>query len=319
MTLRALGEAEGIPVGAAVAAGPLQANARYWRILGREFGMVTCENAMKMGPVHPAPGRWAFRDADAIVAFAARHGQGMRGHTLVWHNQLPRWITGGRWIRTTLARALDRHITTLVRRYRGRIGAWDVVNEAVDDHARPRPTIWRRVIGPGYIEQAFRSAHAADPDALLFYNDYGAEAAGRKADAILRLAAGLLRRGVPLHGIGLQAHLALDHLPRWDGVRTNLRRIRDLGLQVQVTELDVRIRLPVTPAKLRAQADAVRRLHDLCREAGNCTAFVTWGVGDAASWVPGFFKGYDAGLLFDRAWRAKPAYRALLGPPRRMR
>ncbi len=311
-SLRAAGDAAGIPVGAAVAAGPLRGDARYRRVLAREFGMVTCENAMKMGPVHPAPGRWAFRDADAILAFAARHGQQARGHTLVWHNQLPRWIEHGAWSRRSLTRALERHITTLCRRYRGRIGDWDVVNEAVNDDGTPRRTIWHRVIGPDYLELAFRWAHAADPDAALFYNDYGAEAVGRKSDAILRLAERLLRRDVPLYGIGLQAHLALDHLPDWAGVRRNLRRIAALGIRMQVTELDVRIRKPVTPAKLRAQADVYRRLFDLCREPGNCTGFVTWGVGDATSWVPGFFKGEDAGLLFDRGYRKKPAYHAVM-------
>jgi len=311
MTLRALGDAAGVPIGAAVAAGPLARDPRYRRALANEFGMVTCENAMKMGPIHPAPGRWAFRDAEAIMAFAARNRQKVRGHTLVWHNQLPRWIEHGTWTRRTLERALERHITALVRRFRGRIDAWDVVNEAVNDDATPRRTIWHRVIGPEYLELAFNRAHAADPDAILYYNDYGAEAVGRKANAILRLAERLLRRDVPLYGIGLQAHLALDSLPAWEGVRRNMKRIAELGLRMQVTELDVRIKKPVTEAKLRAQADVYRRLFDLCREVGNCTGFVTWGVGDATSWVPGFFKGYDAGLLLDRGYRTKPAYRAL--------
>jgi endo-1,4-beta-xylanase len=310
-SLRDLGGAAALPVGAAVAVQPLLGDARYRRTLAREFGMVTCENAMKMGPVHPAPGRWDFRGADAVMAFAARHGQQARGHTLVWHNQLPAWIEHGRWTRRALERALVRHITTLCRRYRGRIAAWDVVNEAVGDDARPRRTPWHRIIGPEAIEIAFRAARQADPFAVLFYNDYAAEAAGPKADAILRLAERLLHRRVPLHGIGLQAHLDLEALPSWAGVRRNMQRIRDLGLVMQVTEADIRIRKPVTAAKLRAQADAYRRLLDLCREAGHCTAFVTWGVGDATSWVPGFFKGYDAGLLFDRACRPKPAWRAV--------
>jgi endo-1,4-beta-xylanase len=300
-----------IPLGAAVAAGPLRADPRYGETLAREFAVVTCENAMKFGPVHPEPRRWDFRDADAIVRFAERRRLAVRGHTLVWHNQLPAWVARGRWTRTSLARVLARHIRTVAGRYRGRIAAWDVVNEAVEDDGSPRATLWRRMLGPRYPDLAFREAHAADPGAALYYNDYSAEETNPKSDAILRLVEGMLARRVPVHGIGLQAHLALESPPRWPRVRAHLKRIAALGLAVQVTELDVRIRTPVTAAKLRRQADVYRRLADACLEAGNCTALVTWGFTDRHSWVPGFFKGCDAALPFDREYRPKPAWRAL--------
>ncbi len=311
MALRHLAAQAGLPLGAAVAAEPLRRDPAYRALLAREFGMVTCENAMKWGPIHPALRTWAFRDADAIVRFATRHAMAVRGHTLVWHSQQPRWLEHGSWSRPALTRVLRAHIATLVGRYRGRIGAWDVVNEAVNDDGTPRPTFWRRVLGPKYLDLAFHAAHRADPKARLFYNDYNAEALGEKSDAILRLVDGMRHRGVPVHGIGLQAHLLLGDLPDFKSVAANITRIAARGLTVQITELDIRIRRPVTAAKLRAQADAYLALAETCLASGACTAFVTWGATDKSSWVPGFFKGYDDALLFDRACRPKPAARSL--------
>ncbi len=299
----------GLPVGAAVAAGPLRADARYRRLLAREFSLLTCENAMKMGPIHPEPGRWDFRDADLIAAFARRHGHRMRGHTLVWHNQLPNWVAGLR--AGPLARALTSHIRTVVRRYADVVTCWDVVNEAVGDDARPRPTVWSRALGSGYLERAFRAAHEADPRSVLFYNDYSVEEVCPKSDAMLRMVERLLARGAPVHGIGLQGHLVAERPPDWKKVRANLRRIGALGLVVQVTELDFRIKGAPTARSLHRQADATRRLAELCLEAGNCTGFVWWGATDRYSWVPGFFKGYGHALPFDRAFRPKPAAIAL--------
>src|SRR5262245_54450001 len=167
---------------------------------------------MKWGPVHPAEDRWDFEPADRLVAFAEAHGMAVHGHALVWHRQLPPWLDPGMTPRR-MAGVLAGHIETLVGRYRGRVTAWDVLNEALADAGGLRRTASLREVGPGYIAQAFRLAHAADPDARLYYNDYGAEGGGVKADAVHALVLRLLDEGVPIHGVGLEMHLRATHPP----------------------------------------------------------------------------------------------------------
>ena len=298
-------------IGAAVAADPLRSDPLYAKTLAREFNLLTPENSMKFGPVHPDRDRYDFRDADAIVQFAEAHRMQVRGHTLVWHSQLPAWLTAGNWARDVLVEILRDHILTVVGRYRGRVVAWDVVNEAMGDSGSLRDTIWLRVIGPEYIDMAFHWAHEADPDALLFYNDYSAEGLGHKSDAIYALVQGLVQRGVPIHGVGLQMHTSLGACPRHEDVATNIDRLAALGLEVHITEMDVRIPEPVTEEELDAQARIYRDMLRVCISAENCTAFVLWGFADCHSWIPDFFPGYGAGLIFDENYDPKPACDAL--------
>jgi len=310
-SLRSLAQERGIRIGAAVAVEPLQNEPLYAEVLAREFSMLTPENAMKFEPVHPGPDRYDFSAADAIVAFAADHGMQVRGHTLVWHYQLPPWLTGGDWTRDELIQILQEHITTVVGRYRGQVAAWDVVNEAIADDGSLRDTIWLRGIGPEYIDMAFQWAHEADPDARLFYNDYGGEGQGRKSDAIYALVQSLLQRGVPIHGVGLQMHVSLDDFPTPQDVATNMDRLSALGLEVHITEMDVRIKGEATEEALVKQAGVYRDMLDACLSAQNCKAFVLWGFTDRHSWIPYFFEGWDAALIFDPSYRPKPAYDAL--------
>jgi endo-1,4-beta-xylanase len=315
--LRELAARREIRIGAAVAPGPLRCEPAYAGVLAREFNAVTTENALKFGPVHPARERYDFEDADAIVEFAASSGTEaandiwVRGHTLVWHNQQPAWITETTWTRDELIEVLREHITTVVRRYRGRVQVWDVVNEAVTDNGLLRNTVWLQAIGPEYIEMAFRWAHEADPEALLFYNDYGAEGLNRKSDAIYELVQDLVARGVPIHGVGLQAHLAVTGPPILDNVRANMQRLGDLGLQVHITELDVRVRDDPSAAELERQAQIYGNLLATCLSVEECTAFVLWGFTDRHSWIPGFRPGWGSALIFDESYQPKPAYWAL--------
>jgi endo-1,4-beta-xylanase len=207
-----------------------------------------------------------------------------------------------------LIEILREHVTTVVGRYRGRIVAWDVVNEAVADDGSLRDTIWSRGIGPEYVEMAFRWAHEADPDALLFYNDYGGEGLGRKSDGIYGLVGDLVARGVPVHGVGLQMHVSLGWSPRPQDVAANVARLAELGLEVHVTEMDVRIKAPVTEEELAQQARVYRDLLQVCLSAQSCKAFLLWGFTDRHSWIPHFFTGWDAALIYDEAYRPKPAY-----------
>ena len=312
LSLRSFAQVRDIQIGAAVAPTPLRSERLYAETLAREFSMVTPENAMKFEFLHPGRDRYDFSEADAIVAFAEGHGMQVRGHTLVWHRQLPRWLKEGNWTRNELIEILREHIMTVVGHYRGRIVTWDVVNEAIANDGSLRDTIWLRGIGPQYIDMVFRWAHEADPDALLFYNDYGGEGRGRKSDAIHGLVQGLLRRGVPIHGVGLQMHLSVAKYPAPQDVAANMIFLSALGLTVHVTEMDVRIEGPTTEGELAQQARIYRDMLEVCLSAENCRAFVLWGFTDRYSWIPYFFPGWGTGLVFDSSYRPKPAYNALM-------
>ena len=310
-SLRGCAQTHGVQIGAAVAAEPLRNDPLYGETLAQYFSLMTPENAMKFGPLHPEPDRYDFDDADLIVDFAQAHGMQVRGHTLVWHNQLPDWLKDGDWSKEELMEILHSHIDTVVGRYRGRVAAWDVVNEAITDNGTLRNSIWLRGIGPEYIEMAFRWAHEADPDALLFYNDYGAEGVCPKANAVYTLVEDLVKRGVPIHGVGLQMHVSLDWCPEAESVALNVERLSALGLQTHITEMDVRVPEPATQEKLEAQATIYRDMLHGCISSEGCTAFVLWGFTDSHSWVPSFFPGYGSALIFDSNYEPKPACEAL--------
>lgn len=310
-TLRALARARGIEVGAAVATTTPNTDVLYQAVLAREFGMMTAENAMKFSALHPAQGTYTFTDADALVDFAERNDMRVRGHTLIWHNQLPGWVTGTNWTRDEMIAILEDHIDAVVGRYKGRIGAWDVVNEAVSDEGGMRNTVWLDRIGPEYLALAFRQAHAADPDAQLYYNDYSAEGLTNKADEVYELVRDLKNDGVPIHGVGLQMHLTLTGDPTPTAVAANIARLNALGLDVQITEMDVRMELPADESKLFQQATRYRNMLNVCLDADACSAFVLWGFTDRYSWIPSFFPGAGAALIFDAGYDPKPAYHAL--------
>ncbi|MGW0503778.1 endo-1,4-beta-xylanase [Micromonospora sp. NPDC003241] len=298
----------GVRIGSAVDGRPLSLDPAYRALLGAEFNAVTTENAMKWRSLEPSEGVYVWAGADQLVEFAEQHDQEVYGHTLVWHSDVPTWVSP-QWPAERVRSALKDHVTEVVSRYRGRVWAWDVVNEVLDEDGSLRDTLWLRKLGPGYIADAFRWAHAADPGARLFINDYGVEGRSRKADALLKLVGELRRDGVPVDGVGFQSHLPWDAPP--PDLTANLRRFADLGLSVAITELDVRIELPVTPAKLKRQAETYRDVLRSCLALSACVSFTVWGFTDARSWIPGYHRGYGAACLFDEDLRPKPAYSAL--------
>ena len=308
-TLRALADARGLLLGAAVSAAQLDDPA-YARTLAENFNYVTPENAMKWGIIHPAPDAYSFGDADKIVAFARAHGMAVRGHNLAWHYQNPGWLQGTSALARDPEGVLKQHITTVVGHYKGQIRDWDVVNEPLDENGQLRKTPWLIAIGPTYIEKAFRWAHEVDPQARLFLNEYGNEELSPKSDAFYALVKGLLAKGAPLHGVGLQFHLDGKYNPDFAAVARNLDRLRALGLEVQITELDVRLEEPATPEALAQQGQIYAELARAAL-AYELSAFVTWGFTDRYSWVPGTFRGFGRALPFDDAYRAKPAAEAL--------
>ncbi len=311
-TLRSAAQAQGFLVGASAELKPLGTDPAYAQTLAREYNVLTAANAMKFEPLRPTRSRFAFADADKILDFAAAHGMKLRGHTLVWHDQLPRWLVDGNFSSDEVSAILREHIETVIGHYRGRVYAWDVVNEAIDDQGGLRQTFWSNRLGSDYIAQAFTLARAADPQATLLYNDYGGEALGVKSEAIYGLLKSLKGRGVPIDGIGLRSHFLLEQPPRMSEVAANIRRLAALGLEIQITELDVRMLMPPNEKKLQDQAQIYRAYLDACLVVTNCNTFVTWGFTDKYSWIPQFFPGNGAALPFDQAYRQKPAYHALL-------
>lgn len=294
---------------------------RHADLLARHFNSITAENEMKWASIEPARDDFRFEAADRLVAFAEAHGMGVRGHTLVWHNQTPDWVfTGDR--ADVLAR-MRGHIETVMGRYRGKIYSWDVVNEAVTDGGNDvlRPSRWLEGAGADYIAEAFRVAHRVDPDAQLFYNDYN-ETNPAKRDKIYRLVKDLRRQRVPVHGIGLQGHWRLN-APSADDIRASLDLYASLGVRLQVTELDVSLydwddrsadKVEPDPDRIERQGDRYAEIFAIFREYRSVLDAVTfWGVADDATWLDHFpvRARKDWPLLFDIHHGIKPAFRAV--------
>jgi endo-1,4-beta-xylanase len=235
----------------------------------------------------------------------------VKGHALVWHGDSPAWLDS---LSPADARAAVReHILDTVGRYRGRVAVWDVVNEAIADGGGLRDTVYLRKLGPGYLADAFRWAREADPGALLVYNDYGGEGLNRKSDEVYELVRDLVRQGAPVGGVGLQMHLDAASLPPTADIARNLRRLGELGLVVNLSEMDVRVaRLPGdAAAKLETQRRVYHDVVGVCVAEPRCHAVTFWGFTDAHSWIDSFF-GPDDPLPFDDAYRAKPAYHGVM-------
>ena len=298
------------------AAGFRFGQATHNTVLATEFSMLTPENALKWESVHPARATYNYATPDAMLAFATANGMKMRGHTLVWHSQNAPWLTATSWPADTLTQIMKDHINSVMGRYKGQIYAWDVVNEALNDNGTLRATVWSTTLGKSYLETAFRAARAADPAALLFYNDYALEFGGAKQDAAFTLMSDLQTRGVPIDGIGFQAHFQINPdlggVPSRASLTSTFARFAALGLKVHITELDIRVRVPgATAAELAAQASAYSDVVAACRAVPRCDAIVVWGISDADSWIPSFFPGYGNALLFDNAFDRKPTYTAV--------
>jgi endo-1,4-beta-xylanase len=316
ITLRASVKAKGFYVGTMLQPWLLGQpdDAAYARTLIDNFTLVTAP--CYFAAIRPTRSALDYAWCDSTFSFARRHDLKVRGHTLVWGAALPPWVMTVS--RDSLWTLLRDHVTGTVSRYRGRAIAWDVVNEAV----RPTlggsadiyrdTTLWHRMFGPAVYDSAFWWAHRSDPDANLFYNDYGIETSAQRADDIIRFANGLLARGVPIHGIGLQFHLSIRAGLDTSRIRRDIGRLAALGLEVHITELDVLIGHDnPTPEELARQAEHYRTVTHLCVTTPGCTALVVWGFTDrhrarrSVTWR-------DEPLLFDRNYLPKASYFAVL-------
>jgi endo-1,4-beta-xylanase len=301
-----------VKIGSAVSGGQLD-DKKFVSVLTRDFNLITPENAMKFESVSPAAGVYNFTEADKIVEFAQKHNLSVRGHTLVWANQLPDWLLSSNYSREEYLNILHTHIQTVVWRYRGKVQYWDVVNEALaNDGSIAQDNYWMQKIGPEYIPLAFQWAHEADPDALLFYNDSYAEGKNPKAEGVFTLVKSLQEQGVPIHGVGFEMHTGIGWSPDPIEFTANISRLANLGLLANITEMDVRIEEPATPGELLRQAKIFKDIFNVCLEASNCTVFSTWGLTDANSWIPDVYPGTGSPLLFFSDYAPKPAYDALI-------
>lgn len=317
-TLRQAAEARHVNIGAAAASAFL-ADSDYADILGSEFSQLQPENEMKFGVIHPRPDTdpnpYNFQGGDALVAFAQVHGMVVRGHTLVWHNQVPKWVSAADPDPGQLATILENHIHTVMTHYESKVYAWDVVNEAFNDDGTMRHTLWydQPGIGAGngtrYIEQVFRWAHDSDRAAKLFYNDYDAEVINKKSDAIYDMVKEFKKHGVPIDGVGFQFHISLkfDDPAKLQSAAKNFERFAKLGLELHITELDIRLD-DSSPASLAAQARLYGKITSLCLQQPACKVIQTWGFTDKHSWIPQFYKGQGWALLWDDKYQKKPAY-----------
>jgi endo-1,4-beta-xylanase len=310
-------------------------------LITKEFNSITPENCQKWGEIRNEDGSWKWEDSDAFINFGSKHKMHMVGHTLGWHSQIPESVfknKDGSYIsKEALAKKQQEHITTLVDRYKGKISAWDVVNEAVGDDNNMRASHWYNIMGDDFLVNAFNLAHETDPKAHLMYNDYNNEQEGKR-NATIEMLKRLQKRNVPIHGLGMQAHV---------GLASDMKIFEDsiiaysqLGLRIHLTELDIDVlpsvwNLPVAEISTRFEykperdpyikglpkeideqlANAYETLFKILIKHQDKVDRVTfWGVSDDASWLNGFpIPGRtNYPLLFDRNKQPKSAYFRLL-------
>lgn len=308
------------PFGASINASLLKSNAQYRALVAREYSSITPENAMKFGVIHPSENTYYWDDADTIVAFALLNNKRMHGHTLIWHNNIPDWVTNYVGDAAAWENIFKTHIQTVVTHFKGKLTSWDVVNEAVADDGTMRSTIWSQHLSSGYIARAFQYAHDADPTALLFYNDYNQESSSNnfaKLIAIQNLVNSLITAGVPINGVGMQMHVNKNTS------NVNIRRAIDsmltTGLKIHISELDVAVN-PETNQSLTFDASNASqqfgKFKFYARTAKNFPAnrlygITTWDVSDGDSWIPSTYSRPDFPLPFDKFYQKKSSFQGL--------
>lgn len=324
-TLRKLAEERGIKIGSAINEALITTDQKYIDVVKKEFSAVTPENFMKWEHIHPEQNRYDYQYADVLAEFAKTNNMVVRGHALVHADgQLPKWLKEGNFSGEELAKIMQEHIRTVLTHYKEKfpntVIVWDVVNESfLDDGSwRTADMIWSK-IGPSreeYVKIAFRTAGETDSRVKLFYNDNGIETINPKSDATYNFIKALKEEGVPIDGIGFQSHIINTTIwePALDmdlsSVEANFKRFADLGLEIQITELDVPIKVTdgVTQTELDKQAKIYETMVKSCLKVKKCTMIITWGFTDKSSWWPSALPTLGAALPFDQNYNKKPAY-----------
>ncbi|RZK89287.1 MAG: endo-1,4-beta-xylanase, partial [Pedobacter sp.] len=279
-------------MGAAVNVSLIKNNANYRNLVIKEFNSITAENAMKFASVHPAKDTYNFNDADYLVDFALANGKRIHGHTLNWYKSLPDWVANFQGTTADWELLLKSHIQTVVGHFKGKVTSWDVVNEAINEDGTFRNSIWVQKLGVDYIARAFKYAHEADPNALLFYNDYGHEFGPTKRTAILNLVNDLKTKGIPIDGIGLQMHTRVTQAD--NNLIMAISTAAATGLKVHISELDVSLNpdnsqsITYTPTLAGQQAAKYKAIVKAYNAIPKAQQFgiTQWNVTDADSWIP---------------------------------
>ncbi|MDQ0208488.1 endo-1,4-beta-xylanase [Alkalicoccobacillus murimartini] len=310
--IRTLAEERNLLFGTAMRYQPFANDTDYRALITNEFNAVTIENEMKMEMIMPEDGIYDFSQADEMVEFASKHDLKVRGHTLVWE-RVPWWLEQGSYTSEEIISLLKEYVQTTVKQYQGQIYAWDVVNEAFDEKGNFKENIWLQHIGPEYIELAFIWAKEADPNALLFYNDYENELPSAKTEATLEWLTKLREKGVPIDGIGMQMHLDVANDFQSSKVKEVMNQIEQAGFLVHITELDIKLQHSGEDLEIKQQkqADVYAEVMKLCMQSHACQSITVWGAADPYSWI-GFTDEVGAEeafpLLFDDQLERKPAY-----------
>lgn len=304
-----------IQIGTAVSANPLFTDQRYQNIAMSEFNIITLESSIKAQFVHPAAGKYDFTEADNIIDMARANKQAIHGHTLVFAKSNPSWMTDAP--KTDLSKIMTDHITNVVGHFNGRVGTWDIVNEPMSEKDEDyeggglglRTSFWEEAMGEAYIDKAFVAAHAADPSAKLYINDYGIEHEGHRWDAFLALVSRLKSRGVPIDGVGFESHVyqATDKID-FEVFHAHIKAISDLGLSVRISEIDVTGKDP------KLQSEQYSGALTLCITEPSCTSYTTWGVSDlygSTTVADRYPLLLGSSLLWDKDMKPKAAYTAL--------
>ena len=302
------------PVGVAIQAGHLS-NTERTTVIKKVFNSITAEWEMKMQPISTGPGSYNWTGADALVDFAEANGMQVHGHTLVWHQTTPSWMENFGGDDEAFEAAVKEYITTVIQRYKGRVVSWDVINEAFDDERGAlRNSVFRRRMGDDYIARLFRYAREADPDLLLFYNDYGLTWSLPKRRAVARMLDDFQERGIPIDGVGLQMHMAYDG-PPLEEITETIDEVAKRGLKLHLSELDVRIntdgsleswdasRGNIQKERVKEVVAAFNRIPEEQR-----FAITMWGLRDPDTWLIDFYDQPEWPLLFDARLLPKPAY-----------
>ncbi|KAH9847489.1 glycoside hydrolase superfamily [Lenzites betulinus] len=274
-----------------------------------EFGQITPGNSMKWVCIHatePSRGTFTFSGGDTVANLAKKNGQLLRGHNCVWYNQLPSWVANGQFTAADLTSVIQTHCSTLVGHYKGQIYSWDVINEPFNDDGTWRQDVFYNTLSTSYVPIALKAARAADPAAKLYINDYNIEQAGAKSTAMLNLVKQLQADAVPIDGIGFQCHFIVGEIP--GTFQQTLEQFTALGLEVAITELDIRMTLPATTALLAQQQKDYQTVVQACMNVKGCVGITIWDWTDKYSWVPSTFSGQGAALPWDQTFNKKPAY-----------
>ncbi len=304
--------------GAAINTTLLRNNATYRSLVTKEYNSVTPENVMKWGTIHPSANGYNFENGDTLVNFAAQTGKRVHGHTLVWHQSLPNWVTNFAGDSAAWENVLKTHIQAVVTHYKGKLASWDVVNEAFNDDGTLRNSVWLQHLGTNYIARCFQYARQADPDVLLFYNEYGHEYSTAKLNAVAALMASFKANGIPVDGVGLQMHMNKN--TNINSLSNAINVMAATGLKVHISELDIAMNpennqsLAYTPAIAQAQADKYRSVMFayLAVPVAQRYGITTWNVSDADTWITGTYSRPDWPLPFDNTYQKKQAYYSII-------